>query len=81
MCYFALTIWKIVALSRHVSFEDIEAKKLNSSVDVEIDLCYYLNLEKDTCILLNGTKKDKEKSDGLNCKDFENPIACYTKDF
>lgn len=63
------TLCKIIQLSRQVRFEDVYVNEL-SSIGVEIDLCYPLDLN-------NNNTIDGETFD---CN-FQKPVAYFSKDF
>lgn len=80
-CGFALVVWRIVALTRQVSFEDIRAYK-SKSVEIEIDICYPLELLNETYeIEENQEYKNVDKVEFDETCNFEFPLAHYTKGF
>lgn len=78
---YAFVLWQITLLSRKISTEDIIANNLKS-VNIEIDICYPLNLINDTYeIEENNIIYYIPKVEFNETCNFENPLAHYTKNF
>ena len=76
--FLALIFYKIYCISNEVTYLQSEDVKKTENIIIEFDVCYDLNLNKDSC-KAEVFEEEKEKEE-FSCK-FEKSIACYTKDF